>query len=472
MAFTAGVSRPKINTNNGDYKRIKNSFDRLLTIEDYDLPNHAILAYDDKGIKYRITVNQEVFLNNEAYFQKSDKDYSTVQFFGHKIDQKMKTSLPAGSKFVAHKSTVLSKDDGRGYKTTEIERVYDVKCPDPDKTFEGVFTASYRMEEGKARVSHIQHWNRNGINVNSSDDIEKLKDLMDEALSINGKKIGSQTVTVPTYGVQFRTLKATDRKFELDGSDKKVFEVVDTSIPFDWLTLEDENGNPIKDQAHMITGDEMVNYAEQYIEHISTHPDFQEYTDSLSIEICYYKVYPASKNDNMVLTKGIPDKDKNADKNPLYQLTHATSYVDLDNSDTGRLVGKNNAVRGIIQISENKPEKVNGKFEEVQVNWVSRLHAYSTRGHVHSFIRTYDDQKAEPHEKLKLKPNAKKEESYSNQNSNTGAEQSSTSSSVKATSNSLPPTPPQVNTDSFDPFADPVLENTSDTKKGLKFGPR
>ena len=61
----------------------------------------------------------------------------------------------------------------------------------------------------------------------------------------------------------------------------------------------------------------------------------------MKFEVCYYDSFPATKADALQLTTGNKDKDKNADKNPLYQLCHRKCYGDIDNTNEGLIVGKN-----------------------------------------------------------------------------------------------------------------------------------
>jgi len=170
---------------------------------------------------------------------------------------------------------------------------------------------------------------------------------------------------------------------------------------------DDENGKEIKAQAHPITGDEMVAFVEQYAEYISNHPEFKDQVENMAIEICAYESFPASNNSQLQLTFGIPNRDQHADKNPLYQLSHRKSFVDI--AQTEQIQGRNYAVNGIVQISPNKLVKVDGKPVEIPSYWVNNLHANGTKGHVMAFIRTSTGCKVEPHANLKLIVEPRKE---------------------------------------------------------------
>lgn len=405
MAFTAGIKRPQQNTNTSNSNE-QNTYDRLITVTSYDTNKGYMYGTDDKGKKYEIYVNPKEFQRAEDSVLSRKIDVGKVNWMGHKIDKGMEKSVPVGSKVVLIRSKVVTNDKTREMSVTEVHRIGGVPNPDTDKTFQGIFTMTYRMDEGKKRISRVQHWNPRAVNVNVESDVAALATKIDEARKNYGVKLGEHNVTEPTIGVQFRALLKTDRAYPyLDN--RPVFEVVDSSLPFDWIPgPEDENGKEIKTQAHPLTGDEMLSYAEAYAEYISNHEQFQESLENMRVEICYYHVYPASRNDTLLLTTGDKDKDRNADKNPLYQLSHRVSYVDMANNDDALIVGRNAAVNGIIQIAGNKLEKVNGKPVEIANYWVNKVYANNTRGHVHSFVRSVDEEgleyKAEPHEKLKL----------------------------------------------------------------------
>jgi hypothetical protein len=407
-AFTGGIKRPQVQNQNGDSQQQQNQYDRLVTIVDYNTQAKTLVCEDDKNKKYEVFVNPEEVIRGEKAATAMAIDRSKT-WMGHAIDKAMEKSYPKGSKVILQRSRVHKKDNGQGMAVTEVQRIHGVPNPEPDKTFQGIFTLTSRTDENRLqRVSRVQHWQNRGIDINDDAALQSLKQQMDEAASHTGEKIGEWSVTLPTVGVQFRALMKTSRTYSVDGS--PIYEVVDSSIPFDWMPgPEDESGKEIKAQAHPINGDEMIAFVEQYADYISSHPQFKEHIDNMQVEICAYRSYPASNNKQLQLTFGEPNRDQHADKNPLYQLSHRKSFVDM--AQTEQIQGRNYAVNGIIQISPNKLEKVNGKPVEIASYWVNNLHANHTKGHVFSLVRTSTGGKAEPHENLKLIYEAKKEKS-------------------------------------------------------------
>lgn len=405
-AFTGGIKRPQVQNQNEGGNTQQSQYDRLVTVIGYNTEARTLACEDEKGKKYEVFVNQDEYMRGEKAATAMNIDRSKT-WMGHSIDKQMEKNYPPGSKVILQRSRVNKKDNGQGMAVTEVQRVIGVPNPEPDKTFQGIFTMTYRVDENRLqRIARVQHWQPRGIDVNDSEALEVLKQQMDEASANSSGKVGEWTITRPTMGVEFRALMKTERTYQVDGS--PIYEAVDTSIPFDWMPGPlDESGKEIKSQAHSITGEEMLAYVDQYIEYISNHPQFKDHIDDMQVEVCAYNSYPASNNKQLQLTFGEPNRDQHAEKNPLYQLSHRKSFVDMAQSEP--IIGRNYAVNGIIQISPNKLEKINGKPTEIDSYWVNNLHANSTKGHVMAFVRTAQGFKVEPHANLKLIVEAKKE---------------------------------------------------------------
>lgn len=162
-------------------------------------------------------------------------------------------------------------------------------------------------------------------------DAEELAAKIDEA----GKDFGVKKVMQLLLNQQLvfnSTLMKTDKTYPYakEGEPKEVYEVVDVSQPFDWIPGKtDEDGKEIKGAAHPITGDEMIGFAESYFQYVTEdNENFKDIVSDLKFEV-YYHSYPATKSDALQLTTGNKDKDKNADRNPLYQLCRKKHMVIL-----------------------------------------------------------------------------------------------------------------------------------------------
>ncbi len=396
MAFTGGIKRPQMGSNQNQTEQ--RAFDRLVTVIGYNLETRTVNVEDKNGKKYEVFINKDAYLRGEEAAKNLTVD--PKNWMGHRIDKYLEKAYPAGSKIILQRTKVIKKDNGKGFAVTEAQRIAGVPNPEPDKTFQGTFTFTSRVDEDRLeRISRAQSWQLNGIDINDEEALMKLKKEMDESASHYGETMGEFKVTYPSVGVQFRALMKTDRIYPLDNT--PIYEAVDTSIPFDWIPgPEDENGKEIKSQAHPMTGDEMLDFAERYAEHIANHPAFKDHIEEMMVEVCPYRSYPASNNKQLQLTYGDKQKDERAIKNPLYQLSHRLSFVDMD--QTEKIQGRNFAVNGIIQISPNKLDKVNGKPVEIPSYWVNNVHVNGITGHIHAIIRTSQGYKTEPHENLKL----------------------------------------------------------------------
>lgn len=408
MAFTAGIKRPQMNTNSSTQNK-QNNKDRLITVTGYDTSKGYVFGTDEiTGKKYEVYITPAEVLRADAALETRGIDVNKINWMGHAINKGMEKHIPVGEKVVLIRSKVISNDKTREVSLTEAHRIGGVPNKDADKTFQGIFTMTYSLQEGKKRVSRLQHWNPRAVNINDAEGIEKLAESIDEARKNYGVKIGENNVTEPTIGVQFRALVKTDRLYNVPPLDNRaIYEVVDSSLPFDWIPgPEDENGKEVKTGAHPLTGEEFMNFAQAYVEYISEEEQFKDNIENMRVEVAFFHAYPCSRNDELALTTGDKDKDAKADKNPLYQLTHRQSYADMANSPDALIVGRNAAVNGIVQIASNKVAKVDGKLVEIPNYWVTKIHANNTRGHVHSFVRSVDEEgneyKAEPHEALKL----------------------------------------------------------------------
>lgn len=414
MAFTAGVGLSKNFNRSNQQSSNQNSRDEIVIVEDYDVAKAIMFARRDdpeNPRQFEITVKKsEVIRADEALKAKGGRT-DTYGWMGHSIDEKMKKKFPAGSKVILTRATQVGMNKENGRALLEAHRINSVNVP--EKTFTGIFTLSYRIKDGVERVSRIQSWEKNGINVNNTEALEVLRKSINEAASFYGQKMGEHSVTKPSIGFQFRTTIKTDKEYEFAKNDnaKAIYEAVDFSIPFDWIPgAPAEGGEAIKGSGHLVTGDEMMQYVEGYVDYIRNHPSFKDQFDNLKIEVCPFEVYLASSQDNMQLTFN-NHLDVHKDKNPLYQLAHRKSYLDLEQKEM--LEGRNAAVNGILQVTADKVVKIDGKLAEVPNNWAVRLHANNYRGHVHAFVRTEQGEKVVVHPSLTLLKNGSAESSGS-----------------------------------------------------------
>jgi hypothetical protein len=474
MAFTAGIKRPQ---QLGSGYNQQSTYDRLVTVTGYDTNEHIMFAEDfSSGKKYKVFVNPEEVLKTDAAIAAKRTDISKINWMGHKIDKGMEKNIKVGHKCVLTRSKVVGVDKTTGVIDLEVHRIAALPSQKTDKSFQGIISMTYRIEDGAERVNRVYHWNPNALDFDLQNELKSLHELaakIDDASKDFGVKKGDVTVTKPTIGVQFRALMKTERTYAYakEGEPKEIWEVVDMSQPFDWIPgKQDEEGKEIKSSGHPLTGQEMIEYAEMYYNYISEHPQFKDAVSSgeLKFEVCYYYSYPASKTDALQLTTGNKEKDKNADKNPLYQLCHRKCYGDIDNSEDGLIIGKNAAVNGIVALSDDKLIEINDEPVKVPAYWVSKVFANNIRGHVHAFVRTSDGAKAEPHKQLQLI------KSETETNTVTATQVRKEDALVQEASVSRPleaPKASEVSVEDFNPFEDDIpIETSAPTPIKVSFG--
>ncbi len=438
MTFTA--NQPQYSAKQSNYQA-QRPIDRLVTVISVDPKAATAMVLDEKANKkFQVFIDPEVVVERDK--KNMDRDIATVKYMGHKIDEKLAKNFPAGSKMIVKQSIVTKKEDE--YSLLKANNIKSVTAPEPDKTYHGLFSVTYRIDKSsgvkKELVGRIYSHDLKGINLFDEQAVDKLANEIDEALKGQNEQMGEFRVTKPTIGVRFVTLK----KNGADATGAPVYESINSSLFFDWMKgASDENGNEMKDQAHALTGAEFKQLADMYKEYIERQPMMENINpEDVEVEVRPYRSYPASTNDNLLLTNP---------KSPLYRMSHSEARCSLDDELT--VTGKFMGVSGIIQISPNKPVKVGGQWTEVPIYWANNLHANGYNGHIDAFIRTSEGYKVNVHESLKfIKDGTEKTNSE-------GGEKKDMPPSVRQSNAQAAPSPapsaPAADDDEFDPFNTP-----------------
>ncbi len=442
MTFTANQSTYTAKSQ-GNYQE-QRPLDRLVTVISVDAKAASAMVMDEKANKkFQVFIDPEVVVARDKALIDKEISAVAVKYMGHKIDEKVVKHFPVGSKMIVKQSTVTKKEDD--YSLLKANSIQAVSAPEPEKTYHGLFSMTYRIDKKdgapKKVVGRIYAHEAKGINLLDELAINKLAKEIDDTLVGQNEQIGEMRVTKPTIGVRFVTLKKTEKT---DTNGAPIYESIDSSLFFDWMKgPQDEKGNEMKDQSHALTGAEFKQLAGMYQDHIERSPMMENISpDDVEIEVRPYKSYPASTNNNMLLSN---------EKSPLYRMSHSEARCSLDDSLT--VTGKFMCVSGIIQISPDKPVKINGKWNDVPMNWANNLHANGYSGHVDAFIRTSQGYKVEVHEDLKFIKSANTENKAKNE-----MPPSVKSARVnEQTSMSKAPAPQEDHNDDadFDPFNTP-----------------
>lgn len=365
--------------------------DRLVTVENYDLARNIVRVKQDivtkdgehKVITLEAHIEQEAIERNNAS-AKSKGLEDTVKFKGHLIDEKMAKDIPVGSKIVLEKSKILKKiaKDKEEYFIASAQRVINVPNPEPEKCFEGLFTVS----AWENRIRFVQHWHDRAIDSLNTDALEGLKEQMEQAVATYGTTEHEKAVITPSVGIQLRAVMAyTDPQ----NPDVKGM-VIDTSGALDWIPEIKDNSGQVVSKGHPLDAENFDNYLQGYTAHVEEN--FPSTGDTvIRVEVCPYFNYIASP-----MSQTLQLKDNRYD--PVTQM--ATCKTRLSQDPESVVIGKNWAVKGIIQVSGDRMVREGKKVDFVPTFYVNKLHANNIKGHVHSWVNDANGGKTIPHKDL------------------------------------------------------------------------
>lgn len=391
-----GISQANKGTTNNNFQQPQ---DRLVVIDKYDLANRAIYCTDVKdGRKMIAHVNPLQYAKDVEYYAKNPRETYNGPL-PHSIDTVMEKEYPLKSRVILKYTKILKKDDGAGFSVCEMNGVRGVTNQEEDKTFYSLIGVRLRLdEEGYVCVARASLFDREvAIDFNDEETVNATAKLIDDNNSVSSRMVGDFPETLPSYAVQYRALMLSPDK-DANGQDKYIR--VNSSTHFDWMDgpeVVGEDGKPAKSKGHPLTGQEFLSYFEDYAEYIESHPAYKDHVANMRIEAVLFRSAPGSRNKNLRIGHKDDEKTK---KMLMYKLGSTPCFVDEE--QTTMINHDNYVVRGIVQFSANKLEKVNGKPVEIQSYWVNNLHINGFKGDVHAFIRTSDGLKVESAPKLKL----------------------------------------------------------------------
>ena len=356
--------------------------DLLVTIESYNIGQGIMNCVDTRDRKISARISAAAISRNEARKAANPSGPTDIQWEGYCIDERMAKHLKVGHRIVLERAVSKRapiKQNNQTLYIYEADRVVNVSDPSPEKTFEGLFTVS--TYEG--RIFQVQHWAEKAIDINDVTAIENIRRELDE---INNAYVQKQFL--PTVGIQFRTVAPG-----ANANDPYV--VLDTSPPFDWVPREkDENGVEIS-PGHPLDGNTFIGYVSGYTDYaLGKFP--KEQHPGVFVEMIRYVNFKAS---GLSRYMAVPENQYD----PLFTLSHTQTKLAIDDGDF--VQGKNYAVRGILQLSANKPDNATQSW--IVRNIAQRLHANGAKGHVHAWVRSFDGHKTSPHEALRQVPTVK-----------------------------------------------------------------
>lgn len=384
----------KAKRSNTEFKQYPRS--RLAIVDEYDLSSRTIFVTQiapgtpDDGRKFCLTISPKT-----ASYQ--NKISQSVKYMGNSIDEKMESYIPVGSR-VALEATRVNrrvKKDGEdiSYGTTDWVRA--VPSQEPHKSFQAWFSVSSFDD----RVHGVQVVTPEYAQAIRPDTPEGEKAFIEFSEKLDElAQAYHDGEYVNSYGVAFRTLVKTGEK-EVNGEKKNVYQMVDSSPPFDWESQEkDAEGNVIK-KGSPLTGKFIEENLNGYLDYAFGTEDGEEpgligegvIKDDQEpiVEMIIYKTYAASSLS--------PHFSIENEKTPLHQLaTVMTKYA--INDDTG-YIGKNWAVNGVVILSDDKAPEKRGDEWTVR-NIVRNLLIDGPKVNLHAVYPAFDGGIVEVHPEL------------------------------------------------------------------------
>ena len=385
-----GASLPakfkKANTNSNTFRQRPK--DRLCVVDGFNTEAGIILATEvDTNRKIEAKINPD---KTSASANRTIAD----KWSGDRIDERMEKFIDVSHRIVleACQTEKNLQRNGQDVSLMRANWISTTPDPSPEKSFYGIYTVN-AFED---RVVGVQHWEAKSINPSTEEGEAAILDLgerMDKVL----KEFHAGEYPV-ALGVQFRTLV----KVENDRDGNPIYEVVDSSPPFDWIRAEkDADGTVIK-AGHPLDREHLEGYLDGYLDYVygSQNQDQEgaepgliargiiaaDKEESMVVEVMPYRAFQAAP-----LSKDMALRNE---RTPLYRLSNVmTKYGQQDENG---YVGKNWAVDGIVVLTSDQAPK--NKTESWRPrNLVTRVYTNGFTGNVHSLVKAFDGGRARPH---------------------------------------------------------------------------
>lgn len=374
----------RTNRQQTDYPR-----DRLAIVDGYDLARGVMLATEqDTNRKLEVSIQQRNPTSGVS--APANRAASERKWSGNKIDSLMAESLVPGS-WVILEGTRGTETQMRGKESilpVAARWIVNVSEPRPDKCFTGIFT----LTAFRGNVENIQAWYEKAIDTSDQDALAAFGEELD---AINAAFKNRERPI--RKGFQFRIVKQVSEATEgQDGRPGRPasYEVVDMSYPIDWVSTESEDPENIGEPP---TNELFQSYVNGYIDHIwgaedgSTPAKFsEEELSKMRFEIATYRIFKAGDvqyNERM----RIPEPSPGMFPSALHQLASTpTRYSEGEEY----VVGKNWAVRGILQLINDSVDKKSNPPQIIQNFMARQLFANGPRANVHNMVATSDGGRA------------------------------------------------------------------------------
>lgn len=375
-----------------DYPR-----DRLAVVNGFDLARGVLLATEQgTNQKLEVTVAQRENQNAPAVPLRGATER---KWSGNKIDALMAEALTEGS-WVILEACRGSERITKGKESilpVAARWISNVSEPRPDKCFTGIFT----LRNYKGVVDNVQAWDEKAIDANDAQALKAFAAELDEVFT----KFANRERPV-RRGFQFRLIEELEPATEGVGGRPgrpPVLQTVNMSYPIDWLANESDDPDNLGAPP---TGAQFSEYVNGYIDYVWGSEDGSvqaafpaERLEKMRFEITTYKFYKAgdSKYNERLI---VPEPEPGRPTNRLYQLGNTPTIYSFDDDP---VLGKNLAVRGILQLINDSFDKKANPPQIVANNMVRQLFTNGPVGHVQSMIQSADGYRVSVHPDLDWK---------------------------------------------------------------------
>lgn len=388
--------------------------DRLIVVEGYDLANNTMVATDVRdGRKMELRINPE---------KAALPTRISTKYNGNTIDERMAEFIAVGHRCRAW-ATKVDKKVKRGNDEVSMVTanwVRSLPSQDPKKAFVGWFSVS--SYDGRITgAQHVPEEMRVAIRPSDPEGEQKLNELGEKLNQI--AQAYAQGKHPITLGVCFRTLVKTGER-EKDGKTVPVYQMIDSTPPFDWEAAELDGDRNVIKEGSPVTQKFMEDNLEGYLDYVYGSED-QSKPDAFPglrasgvlkegqvpvVEIEVYRSLAASR-----LSESL---DISNERSPLYSLANVMTKYSL--TDPHGYVGKNWMVEGIIVLTEDKkPETRDGEW--IERNLVTDLMINGPRVNFHSIYHAADGGIVEIHPSLDRVIEQRADRANTNTNANAGA---------------------------------------------------
>ncbi len=348
------------------------SMDHLVTVSKIDGKKGTIFGKNHLGKIAKYFIDPAVIARSSGKFGGA----STIKFIGYLINDDMAEEAPSGHKVVLERAKWVFKEkqeDGTTVDVYQATWVFNSSSQTDDKLFPALVTAN-SSKRAEDRLTLAQIWDEKSVASTDAAGIKEYSAKLDAVVTA----FASDKYT-PKIGFQLRALKPKET-FNGPG-----YECFDSSLPYDSEAISSDEST--EKTYRPISGAMFQEIVSGYESHIKSA--FSN-VEGLVIDVITYRIFPASTMSKyMTLGFEFSPKRKMCSRKAKISIGDEVSYI-----------GKNVAVRGIVELTDDKYDKKT-KTETIR-NIIQKLHVNNTMYDVRSAIQSPDGKRVEMNEAIKV----------------------------------------------------------------------